>query len=55
MYQLSENDINAVLQYLGSRPYGEVFQLVPLLQGAEKIEPPVNEPATVEGEVVDNG
>jgi hypothetical protein len=29
---LSLSLINAVLQYLGSRPYGEVFQLVQELQ-----------------------
>ena len=51
MYQLSEENINAVLQYLGARPYGEVFQLIPLLQSAQKIET-VNEPVVIEGEVL---
>lgn len=38
MYSLDENSINAVLQYLASRPYSEVYQLVTLLQGATKLE-----------------
>ncbi len=54
MYQLSEESINAVLQYLGTRPYQEVYGLIPLMQAAQKMEE-VNEPTVVEGEVVDNG
>ncbi len=38
MYSLDENSINAVLQYLASRPYSEVYQLVTLLQSATKLE-----------------
>ena len=30
--KLSTNLVNAVLQYLGSRPYAEVFQLVETIQ-----------------------
>lgn len=51
MYQLELDSINAVLQYLGSRPYAEVAGLIPLLHAAQKVEI-INEPITVEGEVV---
>ncbi len=38
MYQLSGEVLNQLLQYLASRPYSEVYQLVTLLQGATKLE-----------------
>jgi hypothetical protein len=31
-YVITEQQVNAVLKYLSSRPYVEVFQLVSLLQ-----------------------
>jgi len=34
--KLSTNLVNAVLQYLGSRPYAEVFQLVVAIQKEAK-------------------
>jgi len=44
-YQLSEESINKVLSYLGSRPYAEVSELISLLfqsaalvEGAEEAE-----------------
>jgi hypothetical protein len=33
---LSTNLVNAVLQYLGTRPYAEVFQLVEAIQKEAK-------------------
>jgi len=38
--------INGVLQYLGTRPYGEVFQIVQALQ--EQAAPQVKVPEPVE-------
>ncbi len=49
MYKLPEEALNQVLQYLAGRPYGEVYQLVPLLQSATKVEEATT---VVEGEVV---
>jgi len=34
--KLSTNLVNAILQYLGSRPYAEVFQLVEAIQKEAK-------------------
>ena len=47
--ELSLSLINAVLQYLGSRPYGEVFQLVNAIheQATPQIQVPTA-PATDE-------
>lgn len=45
---LSLSLVNGVLQYLGTRPYGEVFQLVQVIQeqAAPQIKvPEVSEPA----------
>jgi len=36
--------INGILQYLGTRPYGEVFQLVQAIQ--EQAAPQVKQPET---------
>jgi hypothetical protein len=33
---LSTNLVNAILQYLGSRPYAEVFQVVEAIQAEAK-------------------
>jgi hypothetical protein len=35
--------LNAILAYLGSRPYQEVFQLVNAIQDAAKPKEPVSE------------
>ena len=39
--QLSLNLVNAVLTYLGTRPYGEVFQMVQAIQqeAAPQVQP----------------
>ena len=34
--KISTNLVNAILQYLGSRPYAEVFQLVEAIQKEAK-------------------
>ena len=34
--KLSTNLVNAVLQYLGTRPYAEVFQLIETIQKEAK-------------------
>jgi hypothetical protein len=34
--KLSTNLVNAILQYLGSRPYADVFQLVEAIQKEAK-------------------
>ncbi len=40
--KLSTNLVNAILQYLGSRPYADVFQLVDAIQkeAKEQAQPP---------------
>ena len=38
MFKIEEQLANAVLQYLASRPYGEVFQLIAALTKLEKVE-----------------
>jgi hypothetical protein len=38
MYQISKDDLQKVLNYLASKPYGEVFELVKIVQGAKEIE-----------------
>lgn len=37
---LSTNLINAILQYLGTRPYADVFQLVEAIQKEAKEQTP---------------
>ena len=37
--QISEQLLNAILGYLGSRPYQEVFQLIEALQAEAKNQP----------------
>jgi hypothetical protein len=37
--QVSTNLLNAILQYLGTRPYQEVFQIVEALQNEAKAQP----------------
>lgn len=40
-YSLPEDTLNAILQYLASKPYNEVAQLIGAVQQQlEKIEPP---------------
>jgi hypothetical protein len=34
--KISTNLVNAILQYLGSRPYAEVFQLIEAIQKEAK-------------------
>ena len=38
MYKIEKKLIEALLQYLASRPYAEVFQFVGLLQQLEEIK-----------------
>jgi hypothetical protein len=38
--KLSTNLVNAILQYLGSRPYADVFQLVEAIQKEAKDQTP---------------
>ncbi len=38
MYKISLDSLNKILQYLASRPYAEVFQLVALVQSLEVIK-----------------
>ncbi len=45
---LSVNLVNGVLQYLGTRPYGEVFQLVQAIQS--QAAPQVKVPEVAEPE-----
>jgi hypothetical protein len=42
---LNLNLVNAILNYLGSRPFAEVYQLVQAIQDAaqQKAEPPAEE------------
>jgi len=40
---LSLNLVNGMLQYLGTRPYGEVFQLVQAIQAAAIPQLPIEE------------
>jgi hypothetical protein len=47
---LSLNLVNGVLQYLGTRPYGEVFQLVQAIQ--EQAIPQIKVPEVAEPETV---
>jgi len=37
-YKIKEEVLQAVLNYLATKPYSEVFQLVTALQSSEKIE-----------------
>jgi hypothetical protein len=41
---LSTNLVNAILQYLGSRPYADVFQLVEAIQKEAKEQQTVDNP-----------
>ncbi len=38
MYEIKEEVLNALLQYLGGQKYAEVFQLIIALQQVKKIE-----------------
>jgi hypothetical protein len=44
--ELNVNLVNAILNYLGTRPYGEVFQMIQAIQqeGAVQIKAPENQP-----------
>ena len=37
--KLSTNLVNAIMQYLGTRPYADVFQLVDAIQKEAKEQP----------------
>ena len=41
---LSTNLVNALLQYLGNRPYADVFQLIEAIQGEAKTQQTVDDP-----------
>jgi len=45
--KLSTNLVNAILQYLGSRPYADVFQLVEAIQKEAKEQPKIEEVESV--------
>lgn len=36
-YKINEELLNATIQYLGTRPYAEVYKLITALQGLEKV------------------
>lgn len=38
MYKINEQLANMILQYLASRPYAEVWQMIQALQSVEKVE-----------------
>ena len=42
--KLSTNLVNAILQYLGTRPYADVFQLVEAIQKEAKEQQNVDNP-----------
>jgi hypothetical protein len=42
--KLSTNLVNAILQYLGTKPYAEVFQLVEAIQKEAKNQQTVDNP-----------
>ena len=42
--KLSTNLVNAILQYLGSRPYTEVFPLIEAIQKEAKEQPQLPAP-----------
>jgi hypothetical protein len=42
--KLSTNLVNAILQYLGTKPYAEVFQLVEAIQKEAKTQQTVDNP-----------
>jgi hypothetical protein len=38
MYKISEDQLKAILTYLGTKPYAEVFIGIQILQNLEKLE-----------------
>ena len=38
MYKISLDNLNKIIQYLATRPYAEVFQLIALVQSLEQIK-----------------
>lgn len=46
--KLSTNLVNAILQYLGTRPYTEVFQVIEAIQKEAKEQTPQQPPAQTE-------
>lgn len=38
MYKISEEQVKALLNYLASKPYGEVHEGIKMLQSLEKVE-----------------
>jgi len=51
-YSLEEKTMNEVLQYLASKPYQEVFQLIGSIQGGLQKVDPISPPKLAE-EVLD--
>ena len=46
--KLSTNLVNAILQYLGTRPYTEVFQVIEAIQKEAKESTPQQPPTQTE-------
>lgn len=42
-YKISEKTANEILQYLGTRPYAEVYTLIAALRNIQPIETPQTE------------
>ncbi len=41
MRKISNETLQAVLNYLAQKPFGEVFKIIQALQSLEEIKPPV--------------
>ncbi len=48
IFKIEQNVAQAMLDYLATQPYKEVFQLVNALQSLEEIKEPVQEATVVE-------